>query len=313
MRRRYSSIAAAVALVVAGACGSEPSGGRDAGAPAPGGAFPVTIGSAGAKVRLEQRPQRIVSLSPTATEMLFAIDADDQVVAVDDNSNFPPEAPTTKLSGFEPNVEAIARYRPDLVVYSDDPGDLAKSLEKLNIPALAQPAASDLADTYDQIEQLGDATGNASEAVDLVASMKRDIDAIVESAPVFERAPTYYHELDDTYFTVTSKTFVGDVYSLLGLENIADAADKDNTGYPQLSAEYIIDADPDLIFLADTKCCGQSAETVAERTGWSEIAAVQTGSVVELDDDIASRWGPRVVDFLRTAAEALENLEAEKT
>jgi iron complex transport system substrate-binding protein len=313
MRHRCVTMAAAVALlVVVGACGSESARGGDAGAPGGSGAFPVTIDSAGGKVRLERRPERIVSLSPTATEILFAIDADDQVIAVDDNSNYPREAPTTKLSGFEPNVEAVARYRPDLVVYSDDPGDLAKSLEKLNIPALAQPAADDLADTYAQIEQLGHATGNASEAADLVASMKRDIDAIVESAPEFERAPTYYHELDDTYFTVTSKTFVGDVYSLLGLENIADAADKDNTGYPQLSAEYIIDADPDLIFLADTKCCGQSAETVAERPGWSEITAVQTGSVVELDDDIASRWGPRVVDFLRTVAGALEDLEAEK-
>jgi iron complex transport system substrate-binding protein len=174
---------------------------------------------------------------------------------------------------------------------------------------LVEPAAKTLDDTYAQIEQLGDATGNVKKAADLVASMKSRITAILASLPKFASPPTYYHELDNTYFTATSKTFIGSIYGLLGLKNIADPADKKASGYPQLSAEYIIQANPQIIFLADTKCCGQSAETVAKRPGWNQITAVRDGHVIPLDDDVASRWGPRIVDFLQTVANALMQLK----
>jgi iron complex transport system substrate-binding protein len=115
---------------------------------------------------------------------------------------------------------------------------------------------------------------------------------------------SFYYELDDTYYSVTSETFIGQLFAMLGLENIADAAKGASSGYPQLSAEYIVESDPDLIFLADTECCGQSAETVARRPGWGDLSALAHGGVVELDDDVASRWGPRVVDLLREIAGA---------
>ena len=254
-------------------------------------------------------PKRIVSLSPTATEMLFAIGAGGQVAAVDSNSNYPKEAPKTDLSAYEPNLEAIAGYKPDLVVYSDDPGELAAGLGKLSIPAMAEPAATGLDGTYAQIDQLGQATGHEAEAARLTATMKAEIAKIVAAGRP-ERHLTYYHELDKNLYTATSKTFIGQLYAQLGMKNIADAADKDASGYPQLSAEYVVKADPDLIFLADTKCCGQSAKTVAARDGWGDLTAVRTGGVVELDDDVASRWGPRVVDFLKTVAAKVQTLEA---
>src|SRR6266540_994920 len=272
------------------------------------GAFPVWVKAANGEVRIERRPGRIVSLSPTATEMLFAIGAGDQVVAVDDNSNYPPQAPMTKLSGYEPNVEAIAKYNPDLVVTSNDPGDLVKSLGALSIPAMLEPAANALDDTYAQIEQLGMATGHVSESARVVASMKSQIQQLVASGPTFDSSLTYYHELDQTYYTATSNTFIGQIYGLLGLRNIGDEAKGAASGYPQLSAEYIIKADPDIILLADTKCCGQSAATVANRPGWDQITAVKTGAVVGLDDDIVSRWGPRGVDFLQVVVQALDRL-----
>jgi iron complex transport system substrate-binding protein len=253
--------------------------------------------------------KRIVSMSPTATEMLFAIGAGGQVVAVDSNSNYPRQAPRTSLSAYQPNIEAIAGYKPDLVVYSDDPGELAAGLGKLGIPALKQPAATRLDDTYAQIDQLGRATGHAAEAARLVATMRAEIAKIVAAGRP-ERHLTYYHELDKNLYTATSKTFIGQLYSLLGMENIADAADKQKSGYPQLSAEYVVKANPDLIFLADTKCCGQSARTVAARDGWDRITAVKSDGVVELDDDVASRWGPRVVDFLKTISAKANTLEA---
>ena len=272
-------------------------------APADGSAFPVTVAATDGDVTIDARPERIVSLSPTATEDLFAIGAGDQVVAVDDRSNYPADAPTTDLSGLEPNVEAIAGYEPDLVVYATEPGDLGSSLEGLGITALQLDAAPNLDVAYDQIEQLGAATGHADEAAALVEQMRSDIQGLVDAADP-STGTTFYYELDDTYYSVTSKTFIGRLFGMLGLENIADEAGRGSGGYPQLSAEYIIESDPDLIFLADTKCCGQSAQTVAERPGWAGLTAVTGGGVVPMDDDVAQRWGPRVVDLLRQISDA---------
>jgi len=241
--------------------------------------------------------------------MLFALGAGDQVVAVDDNSNYPPEAPTTSLSGYEPNVEAIAKFDPDLVVIATDPGDLEKSLSALGVPVMVDPAAGVLDATYTQIEQLGVATGHVAEAAEVVAEMRSEIETLVDEIAEFDEPVSIYHELDQTYYSVTSQTFIGQLYRMLGLRNIADQARGAAPDYPQLSAEFIIEADPDIIFLADTKCCDQSATTVARRPGWDQISAVRTGAVVELDDDVASRWGPRVVDLLRTVVQALSRLE----
>jgi len=296
-----------VALVGAGCGRSSPE--SDTPTQASQAGFPVTLDGPGGKVEIRQRPGRIVSLSPTATEMLFAIKADGQVVAADSFSNYPKDAPKTDLSGHEPNVEAVAGYNPDLVVYSNDPGDLGPALRKLGVPALLLPAGKRLDDTYAQLQLLGQATGHTTEAQALVASMRADIQQIV-AASKLERPLTYYHELDKNLFTATSQTFIGQLYAQLGLQNIADKADKDGSGYPQLSAEYVVKADPDLVFLADTKCCAQSATTVAARPGWRQVRAVRDGAVVELDDDVASRWGPRVVDFLRTVAARLDALVA---
>jgi iron complex transport system substrate-binding protein len=253
-------------------------------------------------------PQRIVSLSPTHTEMLFAIGAGDQLVAVDEFSNHPAEALElpNDLSGFEPNVEAIAAYDPDLVVIGGDFTGLGGQLDELGIPWWDGPAALTLDDTYAQIEQLGAATGHVGESAELVSSMQTEIDEIVAANPAPEVPLTFYHELDPTLYSADSTTFIGEIYSLLGLQNIADSVEGDSGGFPQLSAEFVVSADPDLIFLADTKCCGESAETVAARDGWSGLGAVQNGNVVEMDDDIASRWGPRIVEYLAAVAAAVQ-------
>ena len=252
-------------------------------------------------------PQRIVSLSPTHTEMLFAIGAGDRLVAVDEFSNFPAEALDlpNELSGFEPNVEAIAAYDPDLVVIGGDFTGLGDQLDAIGISWWDGPAAMTLDDTYAQIEQLGAATGQVGDAAALVAQMQTDIDAIVADTTVPDEPLTFYHELDPTYFSADSTTFIGELYSLLGLQNIADRAEGDSGGFPQLNAEFIVSADPDLIFLADTKCCGETAATVAARDGWGVITAVVDGNVIEMDDDIASRWGPRVVDYLAAVSAAV--------
>jgi iron complex transport system substrate-binding protein len=247
-------------------------------------------------------PHRIISLSPTATEDLFAIGAGKQVVAVDGQSNYPKRAPHTSLSAYTPNVEAIANYHPDLVVVYYDPGDLASQLRHLGIKVVIQPAATNLKQAYGQILQLGRVTGHTKGANAVVESMRTRLAAIVRSVPKTRRHLRVYHELDQTYYSATSKTFIGQIYKLFGFKNIADAADSTGSGYPQLSGEYIIAQNPQIIVLADTKCCQQSEATVAARPGWSTIAAVRNHRVVGANDDVASRWGPRIVQFARAVA-----------
>ncbi len=271
------------------------------------GAFPVTVTAANGAVTVAKRPARIISLSPTATETLFAIGAGPQVIAVDDQSDFPKSAPRTTLSGFTPNVEAIASYRPDLVVIAYDPKGLSGALRTLGITVLHHNAASTIKGAYQQIRQLGKVTGRGAQADALVGRMQKRIATIVDRSKRVG-PKSLFVELDPTLYSVTSSTFIGRVAGLFGLKNIADAAGEGSGGYPQLSAEYVISANPDVILLADTKCCGQSPKTIAARPGWSGVEAVRTGSVIRLDDSIASRWGPRLVDLVRALGSALTRL-----
>jgi iron complex transport system substrate-binding protein len=272
------------------------------------GKFPVTITTAVGKVTVSKRPTRIVSLSPTATETLFAIGARPQVIAVDDQSDYPKSAPKTSLSGFTPNVEAIASYRPDLVVTSYNPRGFVESLNRLRIPVIFHDAPKRFAGAYQQIRQLGLVTGRQSGAARVIRSMKARIGKIVTAVRGKAGRLSVYHELTPDFFSASSKSFVGQVYAVLGLENIADEADTAGTGYPQLSAEYIVSSSPDLIVLADSICCGQKPSTVAARPGWDRISAVRTGSIVRVHDSVASRWGPRLVSFFRALSAALARL-----
>mgnify|MGYP003114100371 CR=1 FL=1 len=243
-------------------------------------------------------PQAIVSLSPTTTEMLYAVGAGERVVAVDERSDFPADAPVTELSGYTPNLEAVLGYQPDLVVLTDDTGDIVSGLERSGVEVLLLPAARTLDDTFAQLEQVGAATGTIGEAAELVSELRGEVDEIVASVPRRETPLTYFHELDDTFYTVTDDTYIGEIYSMLGLTSIATGDDP----YPQMSEELILEADPDLVLLADGQCCGITPEVVAERPGWGELTAVRQDRVHVIDEDLASRWGPRVVDFMREVA-----------
>lgn len=253
-------------------------------------------------------PQAIVSLSPTTTEMLYAVGAGDQVVAVDERSNYPADVPVTELSGYTPNLEAILGYQPDLVVLTDDNGDVISGLERSGVEVLSLPAAATLDDTYTQLEQVGAATGHVAEAAELVSQMQIEIDEIVASVPERETPLTYFHELDDSYYTVTDATYVGELYSLLGMTSIATG----ESTYPQLSEELILEADPDMVLLADSQCCGVTPEAVAERPGWGELKAVRDDRVFVMDEDLASRWSPRVVDYMREVAALVKNIPADQ-
>jgi iron complex transport system substrate-binding protein len=287
-----------VALVVTGA--------SSATSPPP--KFPLKLKAADGVVTIMKRPARIVSLSATATEDLYAVGAGKQVVAVDSYSTYPPQAPRTHLSGFTPNIEAIAKYRPDLVLIDTDANHIVRELGKVGIPVLVEPPAANLNSVYAEITQIAEATGQAQTATRVNTNIRRQVAAIVRSVPRPTTPLTVYHELDQHFYSATSRTFIGQMYKLLGLVNIADKAKGSGT-YPQLSAEYIIASNPDLIVLADTVCCGQTRATVAVRSGWSGIAAVKSGEVVPVNDSIASEWGPRIVLFLKAVASAVKTLE----
>jgi iron complex transport system substrate-binding protein len=320
IRRAPSPLAVAAAAVVVAAlagCASTSSStasATTAASPAAASSFPVTLTASNGRVTIKARPDRVVSLAPTATEDLYAVGAGPQVVAVDQDSDYPPGAPVTKLSGLTPNLEAIAKYRPDLVVASENAGGLVSGLGKLGVPVLIEPATATLAGAYAQIDQIGQATGHAAQAAATVASMKAKIAGYVKQAGSSHPGLTYYWELTaNPYYSVASDTFIGQIVGLFGLKDIADAANKaSDGGYPELSEEYIIAAAPRIIFLADNQAAdgGQTPAVVAARPGWSAIPAVKDHEVIALNDDIASRWGPRLPQLVAEIAQAVERASA---
>lgn len=313
------AVAASVAAVAAlSGCGSSASSSSSASPAASStaasstavAAFPVTLTAANGTVTIKSAPTRLVSLDPTSTEDLYAVGAGKQVVAVDAYSDYPAGAPKTSLSGLTPNIEAIAKYNPALVISSQNSGGLVTGMAKLGIPVLIEPAAATLAQAYAQIAQIGSATGHAAQAAKVVSGMKAQIAAAVRNAGTGHKGLTYYWELSaNPYYSATAATFIGQVVGLFGLKNIADAASKPaDGGYPELSAEYIVTAQPQIIFLADNQAAdgGQTPAVVTKRPGWSGIPAVKDGEVIGLNDDIASRWGPRLPELVEAIAQAVE-------
>jgi len=301
-------LATAAALALSGSgCGDSSTGSSADGSEAADAAFPVTVRDATRRVTIERRPERIVSLSPSATETLFAVGAGDQVTAVDDESDHPRGVPTTDLSSYQPNVEAIAGHRPDLVVVpASVPRDVKGGLRRLGLAVLAEPAPDGLEDAYHQMRELGLATGHAAAGHRLAQRVRGEVERRIAAAPDGPSLDVF-HELDPDLYSASSDTFIGRIYERLGLRNVADpAARRTGSPYPQLSSEAVVSANPDLVVLADTECCEQTPAKVARRPGWDEVSAVRNGAVVGIDDDVASRWGPRIPAFVTRVVDAME-------
>ncbi|MGY6501215.1 MAG: ABC transporter substrate-binding protein [Acidimicrobiales bacterium] len=268
-------------------------------------AFPVTVSAANGEVTIEARPEAVLSLSPSLTEMLYAMGAGDQVAAVDQYSNHPEGTPVTDLSGFRPNLEAIVGYEPDLVVLASDRDGIVAALEATGVPTLLLPSAPSVEDALDQIGVLATATGHPEAGDELAARIRADLDDLAARADGIETV-TYYYELSDSYHSATSDSFIGSLLALIGLESIADGVAPEAGAFPQLSAESILDADPDLILVAGAGSVGASPEEIAARPGWDQLTAVAEGRIVALDADVSSRWGPRIVELLAAVADAVE-------
>jgi iron complex transport system substrate-binding protein len=311
VKRGLLLLALGLALAAAVACGG---GGGESGPQASPTvlaavqvSYPLAIvDTVGREVTLAAQPQRVASLSPAATEILFTIGAGDQVIAVDKYSNYPQEATTREqLDAFEPNLEAIAAVQPDLVLLFYDPGELAASLERLGITTAVlgsvEETPESVAAVFDQIRLLGQMTDHVQEAEELVADMQGRIDAIEEALADVEQGPRIFHEVDATLYTAAPDSFVGGLYKILKAQNIAAEADQP---FPQLSQEVIIGRDPEVIILADGDY-GESPDTVKGRPGWENVSAVRNDRIFVIDPDIVSRAGPRLVEALETLAEYL--------
>jgi iron complex transport system substrate-binding protein len=304
---RGGALALSLALLLAltAACGDDSDNGTSTPTvtAATAAQYPLTLTDGlDRSVTLEAAPQRIASLSPAATEILFAIGAGDQVVAVDKFSDYPPEAAMRQqLDAFQPSVEAIAGAQPDLVLVFYDPGNLVDGLTNANVTAFFLDTPTSVAEVLEQIRLLGEATGHRQEGEELAQSMQQEVTAIEERLADVEQGPRVFHEVDDQLYTVAPSSFVGDLYAILKAQNIAAGTDQ---AYPQLSQEAIIEADPEVIILGDT-AGGESPETVKARPGWGSISAVTNNRIYSVDPDIVSRPGPRLVDALETLAQML--------
>jgi iron complex transport system substrate-binding protein len=267
--------------------------------------FPVEINrSDGNSLTFDAPPTRVVSLSPGATEIFYALGAEPSLVAVDHQSDYPEAAANfaTKVDAFEPNVEAIAALDPDLVLVATDAGGIVGALDTLGIPTLFIDINTDITtveQVLGQISIYGRITGESEEANALITSLQQRIDAVRATAEAAAPGPTVYHELDSTFYSASEQSFIGDVYRILNAENIA--GDGGGSPYPQLTQEAIIAADPEIIVLADEEF-GVTVDSVKARPGWNAIGAVQNDRIYGVDPDIISRPGPRIVDALEELA-----------
>ncbi len=260
--------------------------------------FPVTVErSDGRELTFDKPPERIVSLSPGHTEILFAIGAGDRVIAVDTQSDFPPETETkTKLDATSPDVGAVDGLQPDLVLLMAGPDEVVQALDQKGLQVLWFELPDSFITLFDQIELLGEITGRVEQSESLADDM--DSRALAVFATVGStRGPRVFHELDDG--TASSDTFIGELYLILNAQNIADQSQEP---YPRLTLDTIVEADPEVIIVAHP---GDSPESVKERIGWQSISAVRNDRIYIIDPDIVNRPGPRLVEGLETLARLL--------
>lgn len=265
--------------------------------------FPLTItDDAGRQVTFEQPPQRIISIAPSNTEILFALGLGDRVVGIDAFSNFPSEAMDTPRVGdyLEPDLERVAAADPDLILATAFHIDtVLTEFETLGLPAVVLEPAN-LDEVFASILQVGAIAGEPARAAALVCALQARVAAV--SAAVADAPRTsVFVELDPGLYTVGPGTFIDDIIARAGGANIAaDAGEM----WPQLSAEAVVSANPEVILLAD-EAGGVTPEQVAARSGWEGVTAVEQGRVIVIDPDLVARPGPRVVDGLEAVAAAL--------
>lgn len=270
----------------------------------------AVLDSEGNEFKLEQPAQRIVSLAPSNTEILFAIGAGKQVVAREDFSNFPEEAANLPSVGGNMgtyNLEAIAQLEPDLILASPlTAPDALKSLQDISPAVFVVANPKNLDELYTNLVNVGILTGHQKEAEAMVTDLKKRVQAVEEKVAGIAEKPTVFYELDATDpakpWTSGPGTFLDLLIGMAGGQNVGASL----TGeWAQISQEELIVQDPDIILLGDALYGGITPESVAARPGWDSIAAVKNQRVSAFNDDLVSRPGPRLVAGLEELAKII--------
>jgi iron complex transport system substrate-binding protein len=264
----------------------------------------------GRSVTLDGPPQRIVSLAPSNTEILFAIGAGQQVVGRDEFTNYPEESlalPSVGGSWGDYNTEAIVELNPDLVLAAEiNPSELVESLEKLGLTVFLLPNPTDIDGIYQIMETAAQLSGHEAETDILVESLKQRVEAVTNQTAQLTDRPSVFYELDSTEpnapYTAGAGTFVELLIEMAGGANIGSAMD---SPWAQISLEQLVVLDPDIILLGDS-AYGVTPESVTARAGWESISAVVNDRVYPFNDDLASRPGPRMVDGLEAMARLIQ-------
>jgi iron complex transport system substrate-binding protein len=262
----------------------------------------------GREITLNGLPQRIISLAPSNTEILFAIGAGEQIVGRDALSDFPEESKSSTDIGstFDAlNTELIVSLNPDLILAAEiNTPEQVKQLEDLDLTVYYLKNPTTLEEMYGNLELVAQMTGHQEEATSLIESLKARVAAVDEKIAPISSRPNVFYEMDATDpskpFTAGKGTFIDQLIDRAGGHNIAS----DLEGYPQLSLEQVVAADPAFIILGDARY-GVSPESIAERPGWENLSAVKNGQIFPFNDDLVSRPGPRLVDALEELAKLL--------
>jgi len=303
-RARFAAVAAltlGLALLVGCSQGGAPQRGETKAAMPQTATFPITItDDASRTVTLEAAPERIVSLAPANTEILFALGLGDKVVGVTSYDDYPAEvADIAKVGDFAgPNLEAVAAADPDLVVATTGvQADVIGKLEELGATVIALDPQT-LAGLYADIEALGNATGSPAAAETLVAAMRADVAEIQDRVDDAEPVTAFLEVGQNPLFTAGSATLMSELIELGGGKNIVA-----EPGYVPFSVEQLVKSDPTVYFA--TKGVASDPAAIEQRAGYKGLSAVKEGRVVILEDNLVSRPGPRIVEGLRQIAEGL--------
>jgi iron complex transport system substrate-binding protein len=301
MLRKLLFVMLLAALTLAACAPAVPSGNEAAG-------ITLTDGL-GREVQLESAAQRVVSLAPSNTEILFALGAGDKVVGRDQLSDYPAEAASVTDIGSTfgaLNTELIVSLKPDLILAAEiNTPEQVAALEELGLTVYYLPNPKSLEDLYVNLETVATLTGR--DATKLTDSLKARVAAVDEKIAPLSYRPTVFYEVDATDpskpYTVGPGTFIDLLIGRAGGQNVVTLAGITDA-YPQISLEQLVIAPPDIILLGDA-LYGQSAETVAIRPGWDSLKAVIDGNIFPFDDNLVSRPGPRLVDGLEALARLL--------
>lgn len=254
------------------------------------------------EVRFVAAPQRIISLTPATTELLFAIGAGSQIVGATKNCNYPPEAEKlTRVGGGtleSLSRETIISLQPELVLCKwDNHQPLMETLEQLKIQSLAI-GPENLEELFVEAAMLGKVTGHAAEADELISQMKQRLETLtsrVKLIPEAQQRKVFYEVWDDPLMTAGPGSFIGEVLRLAGMQNIFFDA---TTNYPKVSDEVVVARNPDVILSPSTHASKVSIEKLLQRQGWGEVKAVKEKQVYIINGDHVSRCGPRLLDAL---------------